>query len=60
MESREVGRGGMGVVHLARQDDLDRLVALKELAAFRAAEPDLVRRFVRESQLAGRFSTRTS
>src|SRR4051794_27746499 len=50
---RELGRGGMAVVYLARQHDLDRLVALKELAAFHAADPDFARRFVRESRLAG-------
>ncbi len=50
---RELGRGGMAVVYLARQEDLDRLVALKELAAFHAADPDFARRFVRESRLAG-------
>src|SRR5829696_904386 len=50
---RELGRGGMAVVHLARQVDLDRLVALKELAAFHAADADFARRFVRESRLAG-------
>jgi serine/threonine protein kinase len=49
----ELGRGGMAVVYLARQTDLDRLVALKELAAFHAADPDFARRFVRESRLAG-------
>ncbi len=50
---REIGRGGMGVVYLAHQVDLDRLVALKEMAAFRAADTDLAQRFVRESRLAG-------
>ena len=50
---RELGRGGMAVVYLARQTDLDRLVALKELAAFHAADADFARRFVRESRLAG-------
>src|SRR3954462_3153670 len=50
---RELGRGGMAVVYLARQHDLDRLVALKELAAFHAADADFARRFVRESRLAG-------
>jgi serine/threonine protein kinase len=50
---RELGRGGMAVVYLARQEDLDRLVALKELAAFHASDPAFARRFIRESRLAG-------
>lgn len=48
-----IGRGGMAMVHLARQIDLDRLVALKELSAFHAADPQWALRFVRESRLAG-------
>jgi serine/threonine protein kinase len=53
---REVGRGGMAVVYLARQTDLDRFVALKELAAFHAADPAFAERFVRESRVAGSLS----
>jgi DNA-binding beta-propeller fold protein YncE len=53
---KEVGRGGMAVVYLARQSDLDRNVALKELAAFHAADRVLVDRFVRESRVAGSLS----
>jgi predicted Ser/Thr protein kinase len=49
----ELGRGGMATVFLARQADLDRLVALKELSAFRQADPAFTQRFLRESRLAG-------
>jgi hypothetical protein len=50
---REAGRGGTGIVYLARQVDLDRHVALKELAAFHAADPAFAERFLREARLAG-------
>ena len=50
---RDVGRGGSAVVYLAHQTDLDRQVALKELAAFRASDPAFVERFLRESRLTG-------
>ena len=53
---REVGRGGMAMVYLARQTDLDRLVALKELGALHAADPPFAQRFLRESRLAGSLS----
>src|SRR5688572_33498356 len=46
----------MAVVHLARQTQLGRLVALKELAGFHAEHPDAARRFVRESRVAGSLS----
>jgi serine/threonine protein kinase len=49
----ELGRGGMATVYLARQTDLDRSVALKELSAFRQSDPSFVQRFLRESRLAG-------
>jgi hypothetical protein len=52
----ELGRGGMATVYLARQADLDRLVALKELSALRQSDPSFIRRFLRESQLAGSLS----
>jgi serine/threonine protein kinase len=52
----ELGRGGMATVYLARQADLDRLVALKELSAFRQADPAFPQRFLRESRLAGSLS----
>ena len=50
---RELGRGGMSTVHLARQTDLDRCVALKELHAW---DPSVGARLLRESQLAGSLS----
>ncbi|HMI72006.1 MAG TPA: protein kinase, partial [Solirubrobacteraceae bacterium] len=52
----ELGRGGMATVYLARQADLERLVALKELSAFRQSDRAFTRRFLRESQLAGSLS----
>src|ERR671927_1030254 len=53
---RELGRGGMALVYLARQTDLDRHVALKELGAFHAADPAFAERFLRESRVAGSLS----
>lgn len=51
----ELGRGGMGVVYKARDPLIGRLVALKTLTADCAADPDLLRRFEREAQSAGRL-----
>jgi DNA-binding beta-propeller fold protein YncE/tRNA A-37 threonylcarbamoyl transferase component Bud32 len=50
---REVGRGATARVSLARQVDLQRWVALKELDAVRAADSSFASRFVREARLAG-------
>jgi hypothetical protein len=46
----------MAVVYLARQLDLDRNVALKELSAFHAGSREFAERFLRESRLAGSLS----
>ena len=46
------GIGGMGVVYRAVQLDLGRPVALKLIAADRAADPDFRERFQRESRMA--------
>jgi len=52
----EIGRGGMGVVHAARQRSLDRRVAVKLLPPAFGANADLRRRFEREAAAAARLS----
>lgn len=53
---RELGRGGMGIVFLAREVALDRLVAIKLLPPALAEDPELRTRFLREAQIAARLS----
>ena len=53
---RELGRGGMGIVFLAREVRLDRLVALKVLPAALASHPETRERFLREARTAARLS----
>jgi WD40 repeat protein len=48
----ELGRGGAGIVYLARQTELDRLVALKVLAAGAHSGPAAEKRFLREAREA--------
>jgi serine/threonine protein kinase len=49
---RLLGRGGMGVVFVARQDRLDRRVAIKFLLPEAMGSPSAVARFERESRAA--------
>ncbi len=50
-----VGRGGMGVVYLAKQNHLDRMVAVKMIRSGILAGADEVRRFYAEAQAAARL-----
>lgn len=53
---RELGRGGMGIVFLAREVHLDRLVAIKLLPPDKAEQPVLRERFLREARMAAKLS----
>ena len=53
---RELGRGGMGSVLLARDVALDRLVAIKLLPPYLAEKPESRDRFLREARTAAGLS----
>jgi tetratricopeptide (TPR) repeat protein len=52
---RELGRGGMGVVYLARHQELNRLVALKMILAGVHADEETLSRFHREAEAVARL-----
>ncbi|MFO1054567.1 MAG: protein kinase [Planctomycetota bacterium] len=52
---REIGRGGMGIVHEARRDGATTPVALKVLPGFHALLGDRVARFRREAAISKRL-----
>lgn len=53
---REIGRGGMAVVYLARQKNLNRHVALKILSHKLDNIPDIKERFLREARIVAQLS----
>ena len=53
---RELGRGGMGIVFLAKQISLQRMVALKVLPPHLAGVPKYVERFTREATATASLS----
>src|SRR5690349_1401620 len=53
---RVIGRGGMGLVYLAREARLDRFVAIKVLPPELAEQPAVRERFLREARIAAMLS----
>src|SRR3954454_4607205 len=53
---RRLGVGGMAAVWLARDERLDRPVAVKALSDLLAGDPGYVERFRREARVAARLS----
>lgn len=52
---RILGKGGMATVYLARQQSLDRLVAIKVLKIDSAVDKEYIRRFFREARITAQL-----
>src|SRR5215469_4822084 len=52
---RRLGQGGFGCVYLARDDDLDRHVAIKVPSPERVSDPDHVEEYLREARALARL-----
>ncbi|MHC4914695.1 MAG: serine/threonine-protein kinase, partial [Planctomycetota bacterium] len=52
----KIGQGGMGAVYKARQETMNRVVALKVLPRSLAGNEEFIARFLREARAAGRLS----
>ncbi len=52
---RELGRGSMGVIYLARDPQIERLVAVKVLRRDRMENEAFVKRFLKEAKVVGRL-----
>ena len=52
----KIGQGGIAEIFRARQESLDRDVAIKILFPKFTSDPDIVRRFERESLVVGRLN----
>ncbi|MEA2012284.1 MAG: serine/threonine-protein kinase [Verrucomicrobiota bacterium] len=53
---QEIGRGNMGIVYKALQENLQRFIALKILYSDVAEDKGFVKNFIREARSAGAFS----
>ncbi|MFP4057244.1 MAG: protein kinase domain-containing protein [Candidatus Brocadiia bacterium] len=51
-----IGQGGMGTVYKAKQESLDKIVAVKVLSPALARQRDFVDRFIREAQASGQLN----
>ena len=52
----KLGSGAMGAVYRAQQHSVDREVAIKVVNPSLVSSPDVIKRFLRETKLAGRLS----